>query len=69
MIHEMSTAEIAEYEREYNIYLAATEVPHECESCDGSGYKLTITRGDVGQWESEETPCPECGEIEEEVPF
>ncbi len=58
MITEMSTAEIAE--------LAATEIPHVCESCDGSGYKLTITRGDVGQWESEEIPCPECGE---EVPF
>ena len=69
MITEMTTAEIAEYEREYALYLAATEVPHECESCDGSGYKLTITRGDVGQWESEEIPCPECNEITEEVPF
>jgi len=69
MIHEMTTAEIAEYEMEYNAYLAATEVPHQCETCDGSGYKLTITRGDVGQWESEETPCPECNEITEEVPF
>jgi len=69
MIDQMTTAEIAEYEREYNIYLAATEIPHECETCDGSGYKLTITRGDVYQWESEETPCPECNEITEEVPF
>ena len=69
MITEMTTAEIAEYEAEYNIYLAATEVPHVCESCDGSGYRLTITRGDVGQWESEEIPCPECNEITEEVPF
>jgi hypothetical protein len=69
MIHEMTTVEIAEYEMEYNAYLAATEVPHVCESCDGSGYKLIITRGDVWQWESEEIPCPECGETEEEVPF
>jgi hypothetical protein len=46
-----------------------TEIPHVCESCDGSGYKMTITRGDVWQWESEEIPCPECNEITEEVPF
>ena len=65
----MTPTELAEYEREYNAYLAATDEPLECESCDGSGYKLTITRGEVGQWESEEIPCPECGEIEEEVPF
>ena len=67
MIHEMTTADLAEYEAEYNIYLAATEVPHVCESCDGSGYRLTITRGEVGQWESEEIPCPECNKITEEV--
>ena len=49
--------------------IATLEVPHVCESCDGSGYRLTITRGEVGQWESEEIPCPECNEITEEVPF
>lgn len=66
----MTPTELAEYEREYNIYLAATEIPHECETCDGSGYRLTITRGDVGQWESEDTPCPECNETPAEpLPF
>lgn len=66
----MTPTELAEYETEYNAYLAATEIPHVCESCDGSGYRLTITRGEVGQWESEEIPCPECNATPAEpLPF
>jgi len=66
----MTPTELAEYETEYNAYLAATEIPHECETCDGSGYRLTITRGEVGQWESEEIPCPECNATPAEpLPF
>lgn len=52
------------------LWLAATDVPHECQTCDGSGYVLTISRNDVMAWESEEDNCPECNApAAEPLPF
>lgn len=65
----MTRAEITEYETEYNLWLAATDVPHECETCDGSGYVLTLNRNEVYAWESEEDNCPTCNATTEPLPF